>query len=271
MLDTFPQGDAYAIHDEPIVPLGECVRDSIDGLLWSYLKAGVALVEGQPVAPSLNIVTETDIPAAVNADTTIFDQFTSTQVGTLTTALVPTRSDNKEYAILKVTGGTGEGQSGVITQIDGTNLTVRWRSDNGRLTTALDTTSDVAVLAYWLAKAATTSLPVIGVAQQAVAAGKYFWALCEGEGVVLAEGAVAVGGALRISGTDGKADDTTHAATGDGLVYDPFAVALAAAGADELIQAMINVNLVISQVPVGPAPYQSGDRRPVGGTNPSII
>ena len=74
MLDTFPQGDAYAIHDTPVVPLGECVRDSITGFLWSYQKASHDLEEGNALGPYLNILVSADLPAAVAAGTTIFDQ-----------------------------------------------------------------------------------------------------------------------------------------------------------------------------------------------------
>ena len=131
MLDTFPQGDAYAIHDTPVVPLGECVRDSITGFLWSYQKASHDLEEGNPLGPYLHLTTETDLPAAVAAGTTIFDQFTQTKVNLMTAAGVPKTSQHKEYAFIKVVGDTGAGQVGYITEIDGLNLTVRWVSPSG--------------------------------------------------------------------------------------------------------------------------------------------
>ena len=257
MLDTFPQGDAYAQHDTPIVPLGECIRDAITGLLWGYFKADEAMVEGDQFSPSLNIVTEDNLPGAVAADTDEFWRLTSTQVATLLTKL-PTHSTNKENAILTVTGGTGVGQSGVITYIEYPNLKIRWRTSDGRLKTALDTTSDIAIAAYWLAKKATNALPVMGTMQQAVAKGKYFWGLLEGEGGIHVSAAVAAGDPLVIGDTAGQAIKQTAT-----ILYPAHAYAIAAMAASGVARANINVPFRINQVPIGSAPYrQAGSVRP---------
>ena len=265
MLDTFPQGDAYAIHDTPVVPLGECVRDSITGFLWSYQKAFHDLEEGNPLGSYLNILVSADLPAAVAAGTTIFDQLIQSEVNTIT-AQVPKTSQHKEHAFLNVNNGTGKEQAGYITEIDGTNLTVRWDSPSGRLETALDTTSDIVVGAYWLVRKASNAVVVVGVAQQAIAEGKFFWALCEGVGIVKTSAGVLLNNPLAVGATNGSGAIQTAA-----ILYPAFAYALHTATAAGQIRAMINVNMVIPQTPVGPAPYLGSDQRPVGGANPSLI
>ena len=266
MLDTFPQGDAYAIHDTPVVPLGECVRDSITGFLWSYQKASHDLEEGNALGPYLNFLVVADLAAAVAAGTTLFDPLTQANVDKITEAGVPKTSQHKEYAFLNVNNHTGKEQVGYITEIDGSDLTVRWVSPSGRLETALDITSDIVVGAYWLVRKASNAVVVVGVAQQAIAEGKYFWALCEGEGIVKTSAGVLLNNPLAVGSTNGSGAVQTAAS-----LYPAFAYALHTATAAEQIRAGIKVNWVIPQVPVGPAPYLGSDQRPVGGTNPSLI
>lgn len=206
-LPDLPRADddgVLAVHDEPYAPLGSCYRDQQTGYVYQYLKAAEALQYGDALeATALHTITDLATAAAVGS-TELND---SGETFLTSLARVKKTSRQKEMAMLSVIGGTGAGQTGIITEIQNTRLIVEWNTEDGTLGTALDNTSDIRIFATWLAsRTDAAGAPTVGFAQQrdGVAQDKYFWALYEGKGIYRAGAAVAEGNALTPDATAGR-------------------------------------------------------------------
>ena len=208
IIPNLPRADddgVLAVHDEPYTPLGSCYMDAETGFFWQYVKAAAALVYGDAVQPYWTLHTITNLATAAAAGSKELNDTGETFLTSL--VRVAKQSRQKEMAQLQVTTGTGNGQSGIITEIQQTRLIVEWDTADGGLDTALDTTSDIVIYAKWLArKAQGADAATIGFVQQrnGVAQDKYFWAMFEGDGVFHAGAAITAGATLSSDATNGR-------------------------------------------------------------------
>lgn len=245
---SLPRADddgVLGVHKEPIVPLGSIYHDSETGYVWQYLKAAEDLVLGNSLIQSLNLRTITDLATAAAAGTRELNDSGETFLTSLA-RVTPKNSRQKEYAMLQVVSGTGDGQRGIIHEIQNTRLVVEWDSDDGGLETALDTTSDIEIYAPWLAKKSTAAdQATIGFVQQknGVKQDEYFWALFCGNGKFLAGAALTRGTAL-------TTDATAGALGAKGDAHDFFAGVASANIADTKVGAgQLKAELLIGEVP----------------------
>ena len=206
MIYSLPRADdgILTVHDEARIPLGECYYSSDDNAVWTYLRAEEALVRGEavrskPIGAVGNGLAAGGAPAGGHTITDADGGFNAAL------ARVPTNGAKfGQSAIIVVTDGTGKGQRGTVLKYIDTELTIYWHdSDQGTLTTALDTDSDYQFVVPWLVNKAVAGSGVVAFAQTAVKLGEYFWGLCEGEGWALAASDIAAGVTLQVGGTAG--------------------------------------------------------------------
>jgi len=247
LLFSLPRADddgVLGVHDEPYVPLGSCYMDAETGYTWQYLKAAVDLAQGEAVSPSTNLHTLDNVDVATAAGSRELVDNGSNFLTSL--VRVEKTSRQKEFALIQVVSGTGNGQSGIIHEIQKTKLLIEWISSDGSLKTALDTTSDVAISAPWLAKKAASDIAVLGFVQQpnGVSQDEYFWALFCGQGLAKAGAAITAGAALTAHSTAGTVD-----VKGDAADFN-IGTALFAAAANDLFLVSIKATLLIGEVPI---------------------
>lgn len=169
------------VHDEPVHPLGSIFKDQETGYVWQYLKAGDDLNYGDAVKPWYEMLpTVTNLANAAGAGTRELNVGNSVDLLASTGNLrhVKNRSRQKEYAMLHVNSDTGQGQIGVILDIEDHKLVVEWLTEDGSLETALDTTSDLKFFAPWFAKKTDgDDEATLAVIQQwdGVKTNEYFW------------------------------------------------------------------------------------------------
>jgi hypothetical protein len=225
------------------------------GRTWIYLQASEALSFGSVVKPTWAAL-NADVDAAAAADTRRV-----TATGDFTTAnLVDIASRDLPHGHiyhLFINAGAAQGQGGVIMQrIDNNNVDVYWEtSDDGRIATALTTSSDyiVSCLSRVALITAATDLTV-AVAQMAITDEYWFWGLYIGKGYVLLDQSDGVPdatghGIIPAATNSGQCQGHTGTPTTDELL-STFGRALGNAeqDADMLIPALINCSWT---VPVG--------------------
>ena len=191
-------GGFFEIHDEPRVDLGECKYDEQTNSKWVYLKAGVAILQGEALMSSgglsgqaNSLLAEAVGTQRLRASGSI--NFLTTNSDSLGNLNIDNKNTYNEKLIVYITDGAGEGQIGYVKTITATEMTVEWlTSTDGKLKTAVTTLTDIDFAAPWRAVKCTAGEGCVGIAQFDVAKDKYFWALRMGFGV----GRVTVGNSL---------------------------------------------------------------------------
>jgi len=173
--ETAPSGGFLEVLDtNPGIPLGQVVEDGHQRE-WCFVKAGVAIEQGEALMFNAAVVSVTDISVLAAVDSTIIEEAGATFItsGVLADMLI------------SVSDGDGEGQLAWVRDvISETKLRVEWlTSDDGKLDTALAVTSDAVIFAPWLMKLATVDKVVNGFAQKDALINKFFWMLCTGIGL----------------------------------------------------------------------------------------
>lgn len=251
------------VHDDPVHPLGSIFRDEETGYVWQYLKAGNDFDYGDTVEPWYEMFTITNLANAAAAGTRELNVGDSVELLGSSSNLrhIKNRSKQKEFAMLHVVGGTGVGQIGVILDIEDHKLVVEWLNEEGTLTTALDTSSDIKIFAPWFGRK-TTQLdkPTLAVVQQwdGLKMNQYFW------GGSCLTGAIKLGaGSTDVAVVAG--DDLTTVATINSVINGAVApgtattshrtataldtVTLATDNASLIIPALIACELMPGEVP----------------------
>ena len=248
MIDSLPkggEGGLYTVHDAPVAPLGECFFNNEDNTKWLYLKADVAIAQGEALKSKALTVVTTGLVAggAPAGGHTITDAD-----GGFIAALVRVPSNGakfRENAVIVVYVGEGKGQRGTILKYTDTELTVYWHgSDDGTLKTALDATSGYQIFVPWLVQLATAASGVIAFAQVDAALGQYIWGQVEGEGWCLAGAAVTAANDLSIDTTDGHVKNYAAADA-----HQIVGSSLAAAADGDLCYAHLHAPAKLAKVP----------------------
>lgn len=261
---TLPKVDkdgVLAIHSTPQNRLGEYFCDNDNNRLWVYLRADAALTKGAALASkSAQSITSGLLQADAGSNKLNFG--TSTNLDT-TFPRVPNQPQFSEYMVVQEVGGD---QLGVVYEHRKTEASVQWFSeDNLKLTTQLAANADLSFFTPWLVGEAGTTSAVLGFAQKAIAQGEYFWALVEGIGWGIPDGAITAGAALRVSNTSGELDDTALAVASSAVATTtaPCAYAMNAAAADQLVS-------IVAAAParIGIPPFQ-GTRTEISYDHPS--
>ncbi len=152
---------------------------------WIYLKAGVALEQGEALMSNMAVDTIANISVIMAVGSSILDDAGTTFK---TDAIV------LPGMMVSISDGTGEGQVGIILEVvSETQIRIEWiTSSDGFLDTATDVNSDAVIFAPWLAILATADLRCIGFAQIDVALNSFFWGLAEGIGMGRCDTSVAI-------------------------------------------------------------------------------
>lgn len=179
-----------------------------DGRWWIYLQASVTLAQGNAVEPASYAAINADVDAAAAVDT-----IRVTGTGDFTAAtlvdMTPTLKNGHIYT-LWIDAGAAQGQGGpIIRRVDNNNVDVYFiNSNDGKIATALTTTSDFIVYTLTRIKKATTvhATLVLGYVQRqgGITDEYWFWALAKGEGLGLIDtsGTAIVGGTPVTTGPD---------------------------------------------------------------------
>lgn len=173
--ETAPSGGFLEVFTtNPGIPLGKVVEDAHQRE-WCFVKAGVAIEQGEALMFNAAVVSITDISVTAVIDSVIIEESGATFI----------TSGVLADMLLSVSDGTGEGQLAWIREvISETKLRVEWlTSDDGKLDTALTTTSDAVIFAPWLMTLATVDKVVNGFAQTDALINKFFWMLGTGVGL----------------------------------------------------------------------------------------
>lgn len=175
-------GDIYQQSSAPSHLAGSIAEDP-NGRLWMYVQASEALRRGDVVRPAgtMGIVRDADVDAASAADT-----YQVTATGDFATSLLVDASflsernlNNKGHQyFLEIDAGAAQGQVGAITaRTDDNNVNVWWwNSTDGRIDTALTTSSDHVVWTWSRVAACDAAADLaVGVAQFAITDEYWFW------------------------------------------------------------------------------------------------
>lgn len=216
---------------------------------WVYLKAGVVLEQGEGLMSNMSIgtiITNLDTVSAAGSDLITDTGSTFETDGVLTGMMI------------SVHGGTGLGQFGIVLEVQSeTVLRIQWLSSgDGKLDTALDTTSDLTVFAPWLGILCANDKTCIGFAQIDVALNSFFWALVNGIGYGVMDTSVAMAenDPLTIGDTSGQ---LTKVAATD--LDSPCATAVHIMTTDATQAVIMAHARTISSVPFGDQfGYQTG-------------
>lgn len=148
--------DGYRdVNDKPIVALGSCFVSNVDDVLISYVRFSEDVEEGDAVRIKYDHYTKTNLSPETSGGSDFpaaGSQKISEHDATYLTSLsgFPEEPTLRDYAMIRIIGGTGEGQEGYITHYTNKVLNIRWYdTDDGTLKTALDATSDYTIWAPW--------------------------------------------------------------------------------------------------------------------------
>ena len=253
-------GGQFNVHEEPQANPGSCFYDNKNGKIWVYMKANVALKQGEAVTiQTLWGGALDDVFDAASAGS-IYLKRASGGTTNLATNLPGLQNDYeyKERPIIYAYSGTGHGQMGVIVEVLEDRFEVEWlTSDDGKLKTATAATTDFHVYAPYLAIKATDEVQgVVGFPQViAIAKDEYFWALHKGNGIGRrikgTTAGIAHGAGLQASDTtagllEGLSGDTHTEA----VAFSMTAVAINDATID-LIPIVARGNMLPGTIPLG--------------------
>lgn len=159
------------VHDEPKAALGACYVSNEDEVEISYVRFSEDVKEGDCVQIKYDHYEKANL-SPQSSGGSIYAPAGSQKItehdATYETSLAgfPKEPTLRDYALIRVIGGTGRGQMGYITNYTNKVLNIHWYDKNdGTLKTALDGTSDYTIWAPWYVKKAVSnhaSTPVRG-------------------------------------------------------------------------------------------------------------
>lgn len=237
------------LHDAPKQDLGSCYVMNTDDTTLVYVRFAEDVQEGDAVRMKFNHYEKSNLSPQADGGSVYApagSQKITEHDATYETSLagIPKEPTLRDYALIRVVGGTGAGQEGYITHYTNKVLNIRWYDqDDGTLKTALDATSDYAVWAPWYVEraysnaAAATIGPVNGIVlTRSAKKDQYGLIGVEGNFRVRVDEAVAAGDILipdltanQGQGVKPGADDTVQ----------PYATVHATAAADSLVRATV--------------------------------
>jgi hypothetical protein len=246
-------GGFFEIHDEPRVDLGECKYDEQTNSEWVHLKAGVAILQGDALMSTgdISVTSNSTLAEAVGTQrirASGAHNFLTENADAIGDLNIDNKNLYNEKLIVYVYDGSGEAQVGYVKTITATELTVEWlTSTDGKLKTALSTSSDFNFAAPWRAVKCTAGEGCVGIAQFDVAINKYFWALRKGFGVgrvTTGSGltAVVVNGELGLSATAGTFE---HNGTTQPVALSVGSLAAARSAVTVPIQAAVSMPISV--------------------------
>ena len=182
-MNTISFQDVYQSSTAPVVKIGQRAVTP-DGREWVYVRAQSAVTAGTVVVPD----------AVTSVDTVSSSADALGRIVYITKAAAGWTVGAFEDGIVYVDAGTGVGQMAKIKTNTATTLELYPET---ALTTALSVVdSDITIrtMAYVDMAAVTSEIQsAVGIAQIAIAAASYAWVLTNGDGVVYAGEALAVG------------------------------------------------------------------------------
>lgn len=234
-----PQGGFLEVSTTPVAVLGARDWDNFQRA-WVYMKAGVALEQGEALKSDMAVDTIANISVVMAIGSDVLEDSGTTFIAD---AIV------KVGMMLSISDGLGEGQISIIREIiSEEKLRLEWMtSTDGKLALATDTSSDAVIFAPWQAIIGTNDVRCCGFAQKDVAALSFFWALQEGIGIGRCDTSVAIAANTPLTIGD-TAGHLTGAAATD--VDSPCATAVHDNDLDDT-----HIPIIAGACPIGAVPY----------------
>jgi len=274
---TFEDG-LRSIHKEPEMPLGEVFHSTDENLYATYVRFSEAVEVGETVRTKYGHYVKSNLSPQESGGSvyapvgsTLITEHDATYLTSL--AGMPPDPEYRDYGEIAIHGGTGAGQHGVIKTYTNKILNILWYSNdsakntqgkytNGKLTTALDATSDYTITAPWYVEkvdAAAGVGTVNGVVLARAAKDEYGLIIYCGTDFIKPQEAVTAGQTLYAY--VGASDDGEGEQPSAVPLFDSYATVLHAGAADSLVRAQIRCQ-PIGIVPDLPEGQDRGFDRP---------